>query len=365
MDTALLTSEEFWADQTPAIASLTALAGHVLFETSGSSGKPKQVAISKQALLVSAAAVNQHLLVTHASRWGLALPLNHVGGFGVVARTWQAGCDLAHFCDPWNALTFRDWAHSEKITHTSLVPTQVHDLVAAGLSAPTSLVAVVVGGGHLDIKTGQAARELGWPILASYGMTEAGSQIATQSLDALGAPYISSPIPLLPFWQARVAENGLLSISGPALFSGYVVDGNFYPRECDWHTTSDLAELGEGLLTPTGRADSLVKILGELVNPEEIERELISIADGGLLTGSFAIIAIPDARTENSLRCIVDSSVDGELIEKTLSAYNQTALGFRRLPTAIQLDRFPRSALGKIKRSELAVILLSSFGRIV
>ena len=69
------------------------------------------------------------------------------------------------------------------VTHTSLVPTQVHDLVKADLRAPETLKAIVVGGGHLDAATGRLARTLGWPVLASYGMTEAASQIATQTLE--------------------------------------------------------------------------------------------------------------------------------------------------------------------------------------
>ena len=63
MDPALLTTDAFWADPTPlafdAVAIPAGLEGHVLFATSGSSGIPKWVALSKKALLVSAAAVNR------------------------------------------------------------------------------------------------------------------------------------------------------------------------------------------------------------------------------------------------------------------------------------------------------------------
>ncbi|RYD33092.1 MAG: long-chain fatty acid--CoA ligase, partial [Verrucomicrobiaceae bacterium] len=62
MDAALLTGEAFWNDPRPfatgAVPDVPELEGHVLFETSGSSGNPKWVALSKRALLVSAAAVN-------------------------------------------------------------------------------------------------------------------------------------------------------------------------------------------------------------------------------------------------------------------------------------------------------------------
>ncbi len=343
MDASLLTSAEFWNE----------LTGHVLFETSGSSGVPKSVAISKQALLVSAAAVNRHLAVTRESCWGLVLPLHHVGGFGVAARAYQAGCQLQEFGQRWGPGVFRDWLETTGVTHTSLVPTQVHDLVKAERTAPASLQAIVVGGGHLESATGQAARDLGWPVLASYGMTEASSQIATQTLASLTQPYQSSPIPLLPIWEARVSEDGLLEISGPALFSGYVTGEKFTPRETEWHTTSDRAHLENRAITPLGRADSFVKILGELVDPEAIERELLSLSDGRLVPGTFAVIAIPDARAGNALVPVFEASVSRQVIDTTLALYEKQAPGYRRLRPATVVENFPRSELGKLRRKEL------------
>jgi O-succinylbenzoic acid--CoA ligase len=358
MDASLLTSPEFWSGPVSVTPELT---GHVLFETSGSSGVPKSVAISKPALLASAAAVNRHLAVTPASCWGLVLPLHHVGGFGVAARAYEADCELNEFAQRWEPNSFRKWLETAGVTHTSLVPTQVHDLVKAELTSPTCLQAIVVGGGHLEPATGQAARDLGWPVLASYGMSEASSQIATQTLDSLTQPYQSAPIPLLPIWEARVSADGLLEISGPALFSGYVTRGKFTPLETEWHTTSDRVLLENRTITPLGRADTLVKILGELVDPEAIERELISLSDGQLLPGTLAVIALPDERAGHMLVPVFETSVSRQVIETTLALYGQRAPGFRRLRPATVVMNFPRSELGKLRRNELALLLLPGY----
>lgn len=360
MDAALLTSEAFWNDSRPFPAGdAPELEGHVLFETSGSSGNPKWVAISKKALLVSAAAVNAHLLVTRESCWGLALPLNHVGGFGVAARSFEAGCRMETFGRRWEPEAFREWLVEAGVTHTSLVPTQVHDLVKTGSTAPETLVATVVGGGHLDVATGQAARDLGWPVLASYGMSEAGSQIATQGLKLLDMPYHFAPIPLLPVWRAEVTEEGLLSIAGPALFSGYVIDGIFRPREEEWHVTSDRVMLQDEGITPLGRADTRVKVLGELVDPESIERELLTISGGRLVSGTFAVVPLPDARAEHVLVPVFEAPADAGVVEEVLTIYQEQAAGFRRLAAARFLKCFPRSGLGKLKRAELATMTAS------
>lgn len=360
MDAALLTQSGFWMDPQPAgfgqIPNLPELAGHVLFETSGSSGKPKAVAISKQALLVSAAAVNRHLEVTPASRWGLALPLHHVGGFGVAARAYQAACGFQAFAPRWDACAFENWLDAFQISHTSLVPTQVHDLVRAGLNAPATLRAIVVGGGFLDPLTGQAARDLGWPVLASYGMTEAGSQIATQPLELLDQPYQAAPIPLLPIWEATVGSDQILSISGQALFSGFVIEGVFHPLTTTEYLTSDRVALHNRMLTPLGRVDTQVKILGELVDPEAIERELVAISKGALELGSFAVIAVPDERAGCLLVPCFESSAPQTIIDSTLMAYQSNAPGFKRLQAPTLLEAMPRTDLGKLQKSRLLEI---------
>ncbi len=337
------------------------LSSHVLFETSGSSGKPKWVVLSKEALRLSAATVNKHLQVTAESSWGLVLSLHHVGGFGVCARAFEAGCHLEIFGKRWDAVAFTEWLLRGHVTHTSLVPTQIYDLVKARISAPPTLTAVVVGGGHLDIETGQAARDLGWPVLASYGMTEAASQIATQSLDQLEKPYQPAPISLLPIWRAETSSDDVLSISGPALFTGYILaesdsdpQFSFAPRTSEWHATADRCLLGLSGITPIGRADLLVKVLGELVDPELIERELVSLSGGKLIPGSFVITAIAEGRAANLLVPIFEFSCDADIVASTLAHYQKVAPGFRRLQSPVFIAKIHRSELGKPLRKDLA-----------
>jgi o-succinylbenzoate---CoA ligase len=343
MDATLLTSDAFWQDPQP-----------VSFETSGSTGLPKQVVISKEALLISAKAVNQHLGVTRDSIWGLALPLNHVGGFGVAARAYQAGCLLKQFPHRWNAEQFTLWAAHERITQTSLVPTQVHDLVEKNQRAPNTLQAVVVGGGQLETALGQAARGLGWPVLASYGMTEASSQIATQSLNQLDLPYQPFPLPILPIWQCEISPAGTLCIQGPALFSGYRVDGIFTPRITSWHETSDCVKLESNMIYPLGRADRLVKILGELVNPEAIEKQIVLISNGELTLENFIILTVPHERRGQLLVPVMEAPCDSAAIESLLASYSQTAPGHAQLTAPHFIESFPRSELGKIRRNDVA-----------
>jgi O-succinylbenzoic acid--CoA ligase len=373
METTLLTDwqphqlarAEFWdhpssllaAGTGAALPSTAALPAHsVCFATSGSTGHPSWVVLSKQALLVSAAAVNRHLHATSTSRWGLALPLHHVGGFGVLARVHQAGCGLASFDQKWDASSFHTWLENNRITHTSLVPTQVHDLVRAELRAPAGLAALVVGGGRLATPLGQSARDLGWPVLASYGMTETASQVATQSPDDLAKIYQPELLPPLDIWQLQTAADGRLQIAGPALLSGWLRQHNgtwtFQPREDAWLTTHDIAELTPAGLHILGRADGLVKILGELVSPERIETDLAALSGIPL-----AVIALPDPRTEHRLVPVFEKSASPSQIKTLLTRHHAACPGYERLSTPVFIGAIPRTSLGKIRRKALAEMM--------
>ncbi len=364
MDPSLLIADRFWSDDEPvfmggidgSVPRIDSLAGKVLFQTSGSSGTPKWVALSKSALMVSARAVNAHWRVDGHDCWGLILPIHHVGGFGVLARARQSACRLACFDGPWQARACAEWLASAGVTLTSMVPTQVHDLVAEAVPAPACLRAVVVGGGHLRPALGQAARDLGWPLLASYGMTEAGSQIATQGLECLANVYQAAPMPVLPHWEVGLCPDGRLRIAGEALFSGLLVrDGagwSYREREGKWHETQDRVELDRGMLWPVGRADLQVKVLGELVGLEAIEGRIVECSAGSIPANALVVLALPDERAEHRLVPVLEATLDRAAVEAALAAYAAEAPGYARLAPPVFLESFPRSDLGKPLRQE-------------
>jgi o-succinylbenzoate---CoA ligase len=360
-----LACAEFWEDSCSLLAAGTGTAlpaasalpdRSVCFATSGSTGLPSWIVLSKEALLISAKAVNQHLRVTPTSHWGLALPLHHVGGFAVAARAYQAGCGFASFQQKWDPAAFHNWLEENHITHTSLVPTQVHDLVRAKFRAPAGLIALVVGGGRLAAATGQAACDLGWPVLASYGMTETASQIATHPITHTTEIYQPEPLPPLDIWQLLTTADGRLRITGPALFSGWLRETNgdwsFHPREEEWFTTNDVATITPGGLRILGRADGLVKILGELVSPERIEADLTALSGIPL-----AVIALPDPRAEHRLIAVFETACPPAQAEALLARHHSVCPGYERLAGAVFVDAIPRTALGKVRRAELADIL--------
>jgi o-succinylbenzoate---CoA ligase len=280
------------------------LEDQVWLATSGSGGVLKLVALSRDALEASARAVNKHLGVLSSDIWLNPLPLFHVGGLGIVVRAGLAGSRCEVLQGAWEAGGYVGAAERCGATLSSLVPTQVHDLVRGGWRAPGRLRAAVVGGGVLAENLQAEAAALGWPLLPSYGLTEFASQVAT------ARPAVPSRwLPLLDHAEARIDGEGVLELRGPSLLTGRMIfneDGGVQwedPKVGGWLCTGDRAELLGRELRVLGRADDVVKIRGELVDVAALERAL----QGRVKAGAVMVRSVPDARTGRALEVVTES----------------------------------------------------------
>lgn len=308
------------------------LPGHLWLATSGSTGALKLVALSKRALLASAAAVNRHLGSDARDLWCCVLPAFHVGGLGIHARAFVSGARVV--TAQWDAREFA----AMNMSLASLVPAQVRDLVQGRLTAPQRLRAIVVGGGALDEELYREARELGWPLLPSYGLTECCSQVATAMLE-------SPELVLLDHFEARV-EEGRLAFRGEALLTGYATERGFVDPKVDgWFITEDVGSIEGRLLRVEGRTGDFVKVGGESVDLARLDAILASIA------GSHAaVVAVPDARLGHVVHLVVDEDVEADAVA---SAYGERVHPFERPRRVHRVKEIPRSGLGKLMRRKL------------
>jgi O-succinylbenzoic acid--CoA ligase len=214
-------------------------------ETSGSTGAPKRVVLSRVAVLASVHASARRL--GDSGRWLLALPASYVAGVQVVCRSLVAGHepvlldDHASFAEATAAL-------GETTRFVSLVPTQLHRLLDTDAESLRTFHTVLLGGGPIDPALRRRAEAAGVRVVATYGSAETagGCVYDGHALDGVALAF---------------DRDGRIRIAGPTLFDGYdgdpaltaevLVDG--------WFVTSDAGRLDEdGRLHVLGRVDDMV-----------------------------------------------------------------------------------------------------------
>ncbi len=339
---------------------------HIWVASSGSSAvdqaSVKLIALSKEAFLTSAEAVNKHLSATKKDIWIQALLPFHVGGQGIFARAALSGSKTVFGIDQsWDAKFYQQQILTERATLSSLVPTQVFDLVQSRLQAPPSIRAIVVGGAHLSDELYHQALDLGWPLLPSYGLTECCSQVATACLEKIENRDRS--LRLLSHVTAQLNDGGL-KIKSPSLLTGFAQFQEDHELWCDpkiegWYQTEDLATVQGHELSILGRETDFVKILGEGVNLSQLQKILDKLVQENSPEQAldFAIGTLPDQRQGHVVILATTSQVSDSAVAKILSQFNLQVAAYERISQVRKVAEIPRTDLGKISRAKLQAIL--------
>lgn len=322
---------------------------HMWLATSGTSAHDasliKWVALSKQAFLESASAVNHHLESDASDRWLNPLPLFHVGGLAIYARAFLSGAKVERLDLPkWSCVQFVEKVDESQATLASLVPAQVFDLVTLKLAAPSSLRAVLVGGGALQGHLYEAASDLGWKLLPTYGMTECASSVATAHLGA-------TDLHILPHIQCSVSQEGLLQIQSKSLLTGYLeIAGDKFtwrdPKSGGVFTTEDRCVLDGNILRFSGRIHDWIKIGGENVSLYHLEQQFEKCKPQGC---DVVLLAAQDERL-GAVIVVAALQKDAELMESIIEGFNQSVMPYEKIRKVHFVEKIPRNALGKVMK---------------
>jgi len=323
---------------------------HFIIQTSGTSGKAKWTALSKNAVLASAKAVNTYLKVTSNDIWFNVLPKFHVAGLGNSARAYCAEVPCIEYQEKrWDVEAFLEQLQKCRATLTSLVPTQVYDLVRYARQAPKNLRAVIVGGGVLNDELYLKAKKLNWPLLTSFGMTESASQIATACLSSIEKNEIPNLKPLNHL-DLKLTEDGFLQMRGSSIFTGYVEETNGWivlndPKIDGWFKTEDKVEMANDEIKRIYRDRIFLKIGGLSVDKNKLDALFEKIKLEKKISFDAALVAKEDARLGAIIHMV---SEEEELSFELMEQFNNLVAPYERIRQIDVVEKIPRTALGKL-----------------
>ncbi len=250
--------------------------------TSGTTGDPKGVCLSTQAMLAVAqsirqatglSATDQHLCVLP-----LAVLLENVagvyatllaGGTVHILTAQEIGLSGVKLDGACLLQAFQQMQASTAIFTPELLTALVGLLEASGQRLP-HLRFLAVGGASVAPSLLAHAADLGLPVFEGYGLSECSSVVALNTAQASKIGSVGKP---LPHVQVRVAEDGEIMVRGNR-FLGYT--GQAAQNDAAELATGDIGYVdNDGFLHISGRKKNIfITSFGRNVSPEWVECEL-------------------------------------------------------------------------------------------
>lgn len=301
----------------------------LVIETSGSTGEPKRVHLSRRAVLASAHAT--HARLGGPGAWSLRLPPSYVAGVQVLVRSLVAGHEPA----------LDGGLPEAERRYVSVVPTQLHRALgdASGRADLAAFDAVLVGGGPVDADLRRRAEEAGIRTVATYGMSETCG----------GCVYDGRPLDGV---RLRIdPSDGRVLIGGDVLFDGYADHGATARALVEgWFRTDDLGELdADGTLRVLGRVDDVINTGGVKVPAAAVARRL---REHPALEAA-EVVAAPDAEWGSVVVACVVGRIDLAGARDWVAERHPRTWAPRRL---VVLDALPMLSTGKPDRRALETL---------
>jgi O-succinylbenzoic acid--CoA ligase len=286
----------------------------LVIETSGSTGQPKRVLLSRRALRASADAT--HARLGGPGQWVLNLPPTYVAGVQVLFRTIRAGAGADR-------------------SYLSLVPTQLVRLLDDGAAVRDlgRYDAVLVGGGPLDPAVRAEAESTGIRIVQTYGMSETCG----------GCVYDGVPLDGV---EVRIDVDGQVLVRGPVLFDGYQGEPDRTAAafaEDGWLITNDLGHWAEdGRLRIDGRTDDVIITGGVKVPARAVAEAVAEHPD----VEAVEVLGVPDVEWGERVVAFVVSR-EPLILEEVRDLVAPRTWAPRQL---LRLPELPRLENGKTDR---------------
>lgn len=291
----------------------------IKIKTSGSTGIPKEITLSKQHMINSARATGSYFKTGNGVQALLCLSAEYIAGKMMIVRAMVLGWDLHVVTPSKTSLTEYD----NDYDFVAMVPYQVWH----SLSALNKVKKLIIGGGSIPPELEEQLQELDTEVFATYGMTETCTHVAVRRING---PARSDRYTALPDVKFKTDNRNCLIIDAPKitdepLFTNDVVELNS-PSSFRW----------------VARFDNVINSGGVKLYPEQIELELTQH-----ITQPFFIASEKDDKLGERLILIFEGD---ESMVPNLSKVFDNLESVKRPKRVYSMSRFPYTETGKLKR---------------
>lgn len=288
-------------------------------QTSGSTGIPKVIKLSKQAMVNSAIATGNFLKLQPGQTAFHCLPCNYIAGKMMLVRAMILGLEI-DMVEPTSQPIFD---YDKVYNFSAMLPMQLESTIKYLYNVKH----IIVGGSWVSKHLVDLTQQISTKVYATYGMTETATHIALKQLNQ--SPK-STYFKALSGVKLSQDDRGCLIVDAPEVSEEKVI-------------TNDIVTLhSETEFEWLGRIDNVINSGGIKLFPEQIEEKL-----KGKIPVQFFIASEPDEKLGEKLILVLESETnnfDTSLFER---------LDKFEIPKAVyNLPKFKMTPTGKIKRKE-------------
>jgi O-succinylbenzoic acid--CoA ligase len=321
------------------------LSGQQQFEihSSGSTGQPKKILISRQSMIASANGTIQALGLQANQTSLVCLDTAYIAGMMMLVRSLEIGMNIIAVepcANPFEKIKGQDQIH-----FAALVPYQVKAI----LDSPQNIFfsqfeTVIIGGAPLDQFTKIQLQNFPCQFYETFGMTETISHIALKKINGKNK---SDYFELLPNITIRQDERACLCIKTPYL-----------PDEIITNDVVELKNLQEFMWL--GRFDNVINSGGIKIFPESTEKKIELVFSLENIKNRFFITGLPDERLGQAVTLIVEGSITPDQEGKTKQMLREKLAKFEQPRSMLLVEKFDETKNGKINRNETRARLIKS-----
>jgi len=297
----------------------------IMVKTSGSTGIPKTIEITKEKMVNSALATASYFGIDSGDRALLCLSPKYIAGKMMLVRAMVLGLGIEVVAPTSHPLEH----HNKEYTFSAMVPLQVIN----SLSRIHQIKKLIIGGAPISKSLREQLQQQPNAVFETYGMTETITHIAVKRLSGFRGDEADHYFEVLPNVDISTDNRGCLIINAPKVADEAIV-------------TNDLVDLISAQhFKWLGRFDNIINSGGVKLIPEQIEEKLSKV-----MTQRFFVAGISDDELGHKLVLYVEGDVDRDTIMGGI--HSSRELDKYEIPKQLYcVPQFMETGSGKIDRS--------------